>query len=104
MRARPVVPDFEDFIERMSLLDYKSMVAAATEECTEAEHRRLEATDGLLYAPRIKSFLYFIRTNTRPSGASAADFMSYRRVVESLVASGEFRPEALAVFANSAMN
>jgi hypothetical protein len=98
--------DFDNFIDRMSRLSYEEILreadraAGATERSVKRIRTVVERrqSGGRKYVERIGAFLYFMRFQSRPSGASDSDFLKYRRVIEALVNRGEMEPEALRVF------
>lgn len=95
---------FSEFIESCIGLPYIEIIAKAEERVRWAESMtrggrrgapKARADGATHYAAEIKSFLFYLRSGTKPGSGS---FQMYRPIVESLVASGEFRPEALNSF------
>jgi hypothetical protein len=92
--------DFDDFIARMSRLDYPEILRQANSECGRAENAgsRQREQGSIKYAERIKAFLFYMQHGTRPSSATDHEFARYRPVVEALVEKGQYTPEALQRF------
>jgi hypothetical protein len=95
--------DFDDFLGRMAALDYPEILMQANSECGSIERIsygvkgcvRNRADGSVRYAERIKAFLWFMRTGTRPGSADDYEFQRYRIVAEALVKKGQFKPEVL---------
>lgn len=98
--------DFDAFLRRMRGLDYEDIIRNAEAEATSAEGSsflmrgapRRRALGSVEYASRVKAFLFYLRTGSRPGSANDSEFLSYRPIVEALVAKGRFKPEALEAF------
>jgi len=98
--------DFDAFLRRMLDLDYEDIIRHAEAEANSAEgssfhvrgaprYRALGSTE---YASHVKAFLFYLRTGSRPGSVNDSEFLSYRPIVEALVAKGRFRPESLEAF------
>ena len=102
--------DFSYFLGRMIPLSYAEILLQAERECSGVERTlfgvkggpKRREQGGVAYVEKIKAFRFFMRHGARPGGASATEFAAYQPVVKALVERGEFKPEALALFARSA--
>lgn len=98
--------DFNEFLDRMATLDYHEILMQANSECGSVERIsygvkgcvRHRADGSVRYAQRIKAFLWFMRTCTRPLSADESEFQRYRGVAKALVEKGQFKPEVLDLF------
>lgn len=98
--------DFNDFLHRMSALDYHDILIKADQEAANIEKGSFKAKGAverrnmgsLEYAQKIKEFLYFMRYGQKPAGVSAEDFQKYYHVVKPLVDKGQFKSSILTMF------
>jgi hypothetical protein len=96
--------DFDQFLDRMASLSHSDIlheadrVAGRIEDSTRKIRSPLQRRGGHRDAEKINAFLYFMRFQSRPSGATDSDFGKYRRVVEALVRRGELEPQVLRQF------
>ncbi len=98
--------NFTEFLASMAKLDHDEILRRADAECDLVERRsygrkgavREREFGSSEYAEQIKAFLFFMRSGSRPYGASDEDFQNYRPVVEALVQKGQIKPETLSAF------
>lgn len=94
---------FERVIERS--YGYLEIIAAAEREGDSVEvllrgktRKQTVERGGRTYVEELGAFLFFMRFGMRPSSATDDEFQSYRRVCETLVEKGHFKPSILEMF------
>lgn len=91
--------DFDDFIDRMANLDSGlEIIKRAESECEWLLRNKTKDRENFRQAERVKAFLWFMRTGTKPGSATPDEFASYKRVVQSLVDKGAADPDWLKLF------
>lgn len=98
--------DFNDFLRRMSSLDYHDILIKAEQEGTNVEKGSSKVKGAverrkmgsLEYAQKIKEFLFFMRYGQKPAGVSDEDFQKYYDVVKHLVDKGQFKSSIRTMF------
>lgn len=98
--------DFDDFLRRMTELDYDAIRYQAELEVASAERAsfsvqgapRQREMGSSQYASRIKAFLFYLSYWTRPGSVSDDEFACYRPIVEALIAKRQIKSEALDAF------
>jgi hypothetical protein len=99
--------DFGEFLRSLKDMGYQEIIQEAERQVRDIEaglsgvrgvprQRRLVAGR---YAHRLKEFLFFMRSGTRPGGADDVTFQMYRPICERLVERGECKPSVLELFA-----
>jgi len=98
--------DFADFIEHVKDKDFVDILETAERDCAATERasyvvkgaRKARELGSTPYVKSLKDFLWFMRTQSKPIGASAYDFQLYKKVAEKLVSKGQWAPGALKLF------
>ena len=98
--------DFENFIKRMSVLDYEEIIKQASAEVAEVEGAsfsvkgapRQRELGSANYASRIKAFIFFMQSGAKPGSANPSEFSLYKPVVLALVEKKTFKPEIMREF------
>jgi hypothetical protein len=98
--------DFESFLKRMSTLDYDVILTQASAEVAQVERVSFRVKGApsqrehgsSAYASRIKAFLFYLRSGTKPGSANASEFSMYKPVIVELVNKKQLKPEILRQF------
>lgn len=98
--------DFNDFLRRMSSLNYPNILIKAEQEGRNVERGSSKVKGAverrkmgsIEYAHKIKAFLFFMRYVQKPAGVSDEDFQKYLEVVKPLVDKSQLKSSILAMF------
>ena len=102
--ADPYDPyDFRAWLSLQIGKDHAEILKAGENAAYDAERRSFGVKDAVAkrergsieFVGRVTKFLFFLRHGTKPGGVSDGDWHAYRAVVQSLVESGEMKPEVL---------
>ena len=98
--------DFHDFVARAKNLDLPALIKEAEREAADAERRAhwgrgvatVRRADAQTLVRQLSELLYFLRFCAKPARVRPDGWLAYRPIAERLVASGQWKAEALKMF------